>query len=357
MLSFKENDLTFLLGAGASADAKIPISSEMVSYIEKDFLPTSESRRFKDLYYLIKSGFNYSAGLSGKTSTFNIETLLFVLEELVQKEKHLLYPFIGSWNVRFNEVVKDDFKLIEDFQKSIKKKLKEWVTKDDYRDADYFKYFKQIKNELTFPIRIFTLNYDKCIEENSNNIGFEFTYERGFDNDSRKWNHKRFTERVKDDEPDIYLYKLHGSIDWKRDFDTGIVKYVNREPVEPDLIFGTQNKLHYSDPYLFLFSEFRHYTLNAKLIICIGYSYSDSHINGLIEQALKQNKYSKLLSVSLEASNDEEIKQRIAGHIGAQVDRIHFVNENAKSFIGKKLTREYFSSIFPETENDYDSVF
>jgi len=31
---------------------------------------------------------------------------LFVLEELVQKENHLLYPFIGSWNVRFNEVIK-----------------------------------------------------------------------------------------------------------------------------------------------------------------------------------------------------------------------------------------------------------
>ena len=140
MYNFKEHDIIFLLGAGASADAKIPVSSTMVNDIE-GLLDSAKWNKFRDLYYLIKSGVNYSAGLSGKTAIFNVETLLFVLEELVQKENHLLYPFIGSWNVRFNEVVKDNFSLIEEFQREIKEKLKVWVTKDDYREASYFKYF------------------------------------------------------------------------------------------------------------------------------------------------------------------------------------------------------------------------
>jgi hypothetical protein len=355
MYNFKEHDIIFLLGAGASADAKIPVSSTMVNDIE-GLLDSAKWNKFRDLYYLIKSGVNYSAGLSGKTAIFNVETLLFVLEELVQKENHLLYPFIGSWNVRFNEVVKDNFSLIEEFQREIKEKLKVWVTKDDYREASYFKYFKQLKNELTYPLRIFTLNYDKCIEENTNNEGFEFSCERGFDKDTRQWNHKRFSEVVKDDEPDIYLYKLHGSIDWKRDLKTNIVEFVNREPTEPDLIFGTQNKIQFSDPYLYLFSEFRHYTLNAKLIICIGYSFSDVHINGLIGQALKQDNNTKLLSVAYFRGEVDAYKQMISNNINFPINNIAVENIKAKDFFENKLNREYFSELLPKEseENVFD---
>lgn len=351
MISFKENDIIFLLGAGASADANIPVSSKMVKDIE-DRLTTPDWVKYKDLYLLIKSGIHYSAGLTGKTLNFNVETLLFILEELVQKEKHLLYPFIGSWNVRFNEVIRDDFKLIESFQKEIKKQLKEWVTKDDYREADYFKFIKQLKDDLTFPIRLFTLNYDKCIEENCKNPGYVFAYERGFDNDTRKWNYKRFTERIKDDEPDIYLYKLHGSIDWKRNKETSIVEFVNREPSEPDLIFGTQNKLSYSDPYLFLFSEFRHYSLIAKLIVCIGYSFSDDHINGLIEQALKQAGNTKLLAVMLSNEDEDKLKKMVSESTKLSINRVIVVNSKAKDFFINKMNRAYFSSLFPDEIND-----
>lgn len=351
MISFKEDEIIFLLGAGASADANIPVSSTMVQDIENR-LNSPDWEKYKDLYFLIKSGINYSAGLTGKSLVFNVETLLFVLEELVQKEKHLLYPFIGSWNVRFNEVIRDDFKLIENFQKEIKKQLREWVTKDDYREADYFKYIKQLKDDLTFPVRIFTLNYDKCIEENSQNSGFEFQFERGFDNDSRKWNHKRFTEQIKDDEPDVYLYKLHGSIDWKRNKETSVVEYVNREPSEPDLIFGTQNKLSFSDPYLFLFSEFRHYTLKAKLIVCIGYSFSDDHINGLIEQALKQDKNAILLSVMWPSGKETELKKMISDKTKLKEDRLRIEISTAKDFFKTKMNRNYFSDFFPKDADD-----
>ena len=352
MSNFKENDIIFLLGAGASANAGIPVSAQMVRDIEV-LLKTPEWEKYKDLYFLIKSGINYSAGLTGGSPVFNIETLLFVLEELVQKEKHLLYPFIGSWNIRFNEVIKDDFKLIGSFQKEIKKKLKEWVGIEDASTAEYFKYFKALKNELNHSLRVFTLNYDKCIEVNTNNPGFEFTLERGFEKDTRKWNHKRISERVRDDEPDIYLYKLHGSIDWKRNKETNVVKYVDNEAPYPDLIFGTQNKLSYSDPYLFLFSEFRHYTLNSKLIVCIGYSFADDHINGLIEQALKQDDSKKILSVMKGTKKTEtELKDFIASKINITNDKIIIEKSEAKAFFENKLNLEYFTHIFPIEDDD-----
>jgi len=332
MSNFKENEIIFLLGAGASANADILVSSQMVKNIE-NLLNTTEWDKYKDLYFLIKSGINYSAGLTGELPIFNIETLLFVLEELVQKEKHLLYPFIGSWNIRFNEVVKDNFKLISSFQKEIKKQLKDWVGIEDASKSEYFKYFKRLQTDLNYSLRVFTLNYDKCIEVNTNNTGFEFTLERGFERDTKKWNHKRISERIRDDEPDIYLYKLHGSIDWKRDKETNIVRYVDNEAQNPDLIFGTQNKLSYSDPYLFLFSEFRHYTLNAKLIVCIGYSFADEHINGLIEQAIKQDDTKRVLSVMKGTNKTKsELKEFIASRLNISGDKIIIEKSEAKDF-------------------------
>ena len=161
---------------------------------------------------------------------------------------------------------------------------------------------------------------------------------------------------MKDDEPDIYLYKLHGSIDWKRDLKTNIVEFVNREPTEPDLIFGTQNKMRFSDPYLYLFSEFRHYTLNAKLIICIGYSFSDVHINGLIGQALKQDNNTKLLSVAYFRGEVDAYKQMISNNINFPINNIAVENIKAKDFFENKLNREYFSELLPKEseENVFD---
>jgi len=352
-MNFRDNDIIFLLGAGASADAGIPISKKMVDDIETS-INSNEWKKYKDLYYLIKSGVQYSAGLSGKTINFNIEILLFVLEELLQKENHLLYPFIGSWNVKFNEVIKDDFDLIKDFQNEIKQKLQRWVTPRDYRNADYFKNVKLLKDELTFPLRIFTLNYDRCIEENSNRRDFEFLIERGFEEEetNRLWNYKRFDEVTADTEPDIYLYKLHGSIDWERDEETKVVSCIDGAPSKPDLIFGTQNKLQFADPYLYLFSAFRFHTLKAKLIICVGYSFSDEHINGLISQALKQNTTSKILVATFDGRKQADIKKEVIGILNVEENQIEIQKTKAKDFFENDLTTGKLLDLFPNDNAD-----
>jgi len=351
-MNFRDNDIIFLLGAGASADAGIPVSRRMVEEIEDSI--NGDWQKYKDLYYLIKSGIQYSAGLSGKSVNFNIEILLFVLEELMQKESHLLYPFIGSWNVKFNEVVKDDFNLIQDFHSDIKQKLNGWVIPRDYRNADYFKHLKKLKDELTFPLRVFTLNYDKCIEENSSRTGFEFSVERGFEEEetNRLWNYKRFDEVTPDSEADVYLYKLHGSIDWERDDETKVVSCIDGAPSEPDLIFGTQNKLQFADPYLYLFSAFRFHTLKAKLIICIGYSFSDEHINGLISQALKQDQNSKVLVIKY----DNEEKSDILEVLKVHESQIVVKRSSAKDYFENELTTENLMAIFPIDTAEDDEI-
>lgn len=52
---------------------------------------------------------------------------------------------------------------------------------------------------------------------------------------------------------DIYLYKLHGSIDWKRDPNNGNILIKQATPrTDAELIFGTDAKRTSIDPFCFM---------------------------------------------------------------------------------------------------------
>lgn len=334
----KQDEIIIILGAGASADAGIPVTSKMVKDVE-EFIGNNEDKdwsQFKNLYYLVKSSVEFSYGIQGKYVNFNIETLLNILYELEKKEMHPLYPFIGSWSVRFNEIIKDNFNLIIDFKNKIIQQLKTWIQPDNLKLSEYYKKLSEFQKQIQFPLKIFTLNYDLLIEKNLS----EITIERGFD-DNKKWNYKLFSERP--EEPEIYLYKLHGSLDWERDKITQIVKCVDNIPNIPDLIFGTQYKMQYIDPYLFLFSEFRHYALKAKLIICIGYSFSDEHINAILSQALKNKTETKIYAVNIDDKNKQ--MENIKLMLCCQESQIISISKKAEEFFENDLKLETFNNL------------
>ncbi|PMP86432.1 MAG: hypothetical protein C0174_01640 [Thermodesulfobium narugense] len=334
----KKDEIIFLFGAGVSADAGIPTSSQMINKLEELISHDNDWSEFKDIYFLIKSGIYFSYGIQGEEPIFNIEILVNTLNELEKKEMHPLYPFIGSWSVKFNEVIGNNFHLIKDFRKKIIGQLKSWMQPSDLRSSSYLKKLKDFKDEFNFPIRIFTLNYDLLVE---NNLKSDLKIERGFDED-RKWNYKRFIESY--EEPDIYLYKLHGSIDWRRDEKTQIVIEVDSVPEEPDLIFGTQYKMQYIDPYLFMISEFRHYCLKAKLIVSLGFSFSDEHINSILKQSLLTNNNTKIFALAYK-EDPEKIRSIINN------DRIQIINDkDAKTFFENDLKLEIFKEFFEQDE-------
>lgn len=340
-MRFKKDEIIFLFGAGISADAGIPTSVKMIEKLENLVNNNNEWESFKDLYFLVKSGVEFSYGIQGKKSLFNIEILVNTLTELEKKEMHPLYPFIGSWHIKFNEVIGNNFNRIETFKKKIVEQLKSWMQPSDLRESSYLQKIEALQKEINFPIRIFTLNYDLLLEKNLTNVRIE----RGFDED-RKWDYKRFTESY--EEPDIYLYKLHGSIDWERDRSTQIVKYTDSIPEEPDLIFGTQYKMQYVDPYLFMISEFRYYCFKAKLIVCLGYSFSDEHINSILSQATSTNNDIKIFSLAY-----DEDEQKIYNVIPSNKATI-IKDKKAKEFFENEFKKEKFEDLF---EKDEQSIF
>lgn len=342
----RDNDIIFILGAGASADAGIPVISKMQEDVEKFISENPDWREFNNLYYLIKASYEYSYQIQGKKGNWNLEVLLNILSELSKKEEHPLYPFIGSWNVKFDEVIKDDFTLISKFSNKIRSKLVEWVKIDNSKRQliGYFRKFLDLRNELTFPLHIFSLNYDLCVELALKDA----LIERGFETEENgNWNYRRFI--ITDEEADIFLYKLHGSVDWERDEKTKKLSFSNGESNNPDWIFGTQYKMQYIDPYLFLFSEFRRRIFESKMIVSIGYSFYDEHINGVISDALRDNSTRKLLSISLGLTKDEiEFRPNIDKQIIQQI--IPISGKKAKEFLETDLTKDYLNRYFENEE-------
>jgi hypothetical protein len=356
----RNSDIIFLFGAGASVQAGIPASQQMIEKIEER-LKKPDWNEFQDLYYLVKSSIAYAAGIKGifETSDFyNVEVLVHTLNELERREKHPIYPFISDWKSHLIQVARQDFSRIESFRINILNELKGWVQLDNESEADYFKGLRKLQQHLTYPLKIFSLNYDLCVERCD---GENFRVESGFEQTGKKriWDWRRFDEsNPNQDVPQVFLYKMHGSIDWKRDENDNIVKTDDKGARTPGnelpLIFGTDRKLEAGDPYLFYAYEFRRCTLECKVILCVGYGFGDTHINKMIKQALNTENLMRVAFVG-NLKSDEAAKKKnwIASKLGVAVSRIQVVAGTAKSFLEDENIGKTVSALLPrEDVND-----
>lgn len=351
-MSLREDSLLFLLGAGASVDAGIKHARAMTLDIEEKIRTDNDFEDFNDLYNYLKSSIIYQRGLEGAfdDQAATIEELLDVLSEINQKHQNKLYPFIGGWNIHLLKVAGDEFEKVSNLDKQIRDQLFQWINISNYDKSSYFQGFKDLISDIGSAVRVFTLNYDICVEKALDKSDFHI--ELGFNGD-RQWEASKFDSNVNSD-VGLYLYKLHGSIDWIRDQDNGGVLTVCDNPQRnPELIFGTAAKLSSIDPYLFYVHELRKYSLNEALrfIVVIGYSFSDDYINSLIGQAITRSEYLKVLVVapmfeekkdSVDARITQE-QERISKRLNVTKDRIVYENMTAKEFFEKNMKLSYFT--------------
>jgi len=355
-MAFKKDELIFLLGAGASVEAGIPASCGMISELENLLNTNNDWKDYAPVYHFIKSSIIYADGIQGKFEpfNFNIERLINTIDELLKSDEHPLFPFIGSWTPKLPEVSDNNFKKLSDFRKKIVIELRDhWVQLEYEDNAAYYSGLSAFQEEYQYPLRIFTLNYDLCVEK----ACLENGVERGF-GEGRNWDWRIF-DNEEEIQKNIFLYKLHGSIDWIRDDDSGFLTYKNSSipPEKLEIIFGTTYKLQYIDPFLFFAYEFRKRILSdAKVLISIGYGFADEHINGIISQALKGNPSRKLLVVSRSDDQKSELDQ-IKKTLDTRLDEnIVFSNTGAKQFFKNNLNLSYISNFFPEEEAPFDEL-
>ncbi len=365
-MELKENNIVFLLGAGCSKEAQIPISGEMVSQVEKLILEDDKWKEFADLYYYLRSSIVYSEGIFGNFgSAFNIERLLIVMGQIEQRDKNIIYPFIGSWNIRLPEIAGKNFEKITELKELINKKLYEWVTPSDLvTKAAYYKGFDVYQRELAKMVRIFSLNYDQCFEK----VIGDDAVEQGFDPKTFEWQQSNFEG---DETKRFTLYKLHGSINWYTDKHTGKLMSSNHPEETPELIFGIDTKLRTNDPYFYYTTEFRKWILSndCRLIVTIGYSYADEYINHLISQAIINNPTRQVLNITYLNKEDplfDSSKKNLIEDITKKqlclnlpfnehgANQFHVHVEGAKDFLDQTISIKFFSEYINE---DSDAAF
>ena len=342
-MSSRSKDIIVLLGAGASAEAGIPTAADMIDRIQRLLVDDERWKPFLKLYQHVRSAIYYSAGLRGFSESqvnYNIEVLVNTLYELERNEEHPLYPFIASWNSRFVALAESDFAGVRKFRRLILEALKKWMCPEDTSLGDYYRGLGSLQKDLNFQLPVFSLNYDLCIERLE---APDLRIEAGFGGYGSKhvWDWERFGETGPNPPAQIQLYKLHGSVNWKRDAATkqlfSVEQVENIDPDKMEVIFGRDFKLEAADPYLFYAYEFRRYALMTKLVVVIGYGFGDLHINKMLTQGLRNDPNRQMFVVAKCSSSETDHKN---GEICACLElaesdknRVHIHSGTAKEFL------------------------
>ena len=356
------NDILFLLGAGASKEAGLLTAEDMIRDLETKV--TGRGRKwpkYRDLYFCVKSALLYADGVQGRfdnPGSFNIERLVNAMRELEQNEEHPVYPFVASWNMKLQEYGGVRFEHIREFRRLILSELvRKWVHLRRRNAADYYKGIVAFQGEWGAPLHVFSLNYDLCLERACDTE--DCRLERGFlsDDEGRTWEWRRFEDEDLT-QSQIYLFKMHGSLDWTRN-DLQQLTF-DDDPEDPDdvdtidLIFGTNYKLSYRDPYLYYIYSFRRYALEAKLLICVGYGFQDPHVNEILCQALRQDTTKQVLAVTFSSSDDGEAAEQaqIADILGVPKARVSVQCNGAQSFFLETLKKDLVQTLGPKRRAD-----
>lgn len=345
-MEIKGEHLLFLLGAGASVNAGIPISNHMVTNIEYLIVKHDDWKPYKDLYFYLKSSINYSDGILGKfNEPFNVERLLIVITEIEKRESNIMYPFIGTWNIRLLDLAGNNFDSIKKLHKLIRKQLNEWVGLRSYDEANYFQSFSSLSADIGNLMKVFTLNYDMCFE---NIVGKDKVIELGFTKETNEWHQSNF-ENIEGKH--YNLYKLHGSIDW----------YLSEEKLyksqkiesEPELIFGIQHKMTSVDPYFYYSSVLRNSCFyEAKIIVVIGYSYADDYVNLILSQALISRSELRIMNVAPLFGKDLDKEENfIIQRLNLKSkNQLIYIDSTAKDFMVNTMNKDFFENNIGEPE-------
>lgn len=295
----------FLFGAGTSfgtglSSVQIPKIAEMTALV----VATLEkiSPKIKTALQGIKKEIEAKKEIEG--NQFNIESLLSSIE--AKRE------VIGAGVL--NGLNADDF---ADLVTSVKKQVLTLVSihknLDEAENIQKLAHSKVAswisKARRVFPAEIYTTNYDYFFE-----IALEHLDIAYFDGFSGSYEPFFCSEAVEDLEAYkqlVKLWKLHGSLGWRRREKDGAVIKDKTAKAEDLMIFPSYLKYNNSkkQPYVGLIDRLCTFLQqdDAVLITC-GYSFSDRHINERIATSLRRGGNSHVIAMYYDEFNDAKKK-------------------------------------------------
>lgn len=339
-----------LLGAGSSADAGLPLTSELASQIvmmaNEKFGSPFQGRDTPSWVKALNAAYGgmvshqSNRGHSPLTAV-NIETLISAIRLLQNPDEHEVAPFVANWSPvlsSFSDPILDQRagrKIAESVSKLIvgrapfaERDISEAVAQiartsnalnskplfieaEDFilrtltqllsatEDVGYLKPIVDLSKSQSGGVDVVTLNYDLTVERIAAAAGV--TLNRGIET----W-HPGGELSFPPQDGVINLLKLHGSLDWRA---------ADRPSFRPDplslpqiqvadveemsgrevgrrrswIIVGDRGKLETEGPTLALNFAARKVLDRATHLAVIGYSFGDSHVNSLIRDWLAFN--------------------------------------------------------------------
>ena len=307
-------NLSFLLGSGCSSyEIEKKVEDSNTSNIKKEQIgiPTMapmaqefyDSPDFKETKKWLSN--KLKIDVKDKNFEENLEAFLSVL--------HSLSFYHSKINNEADEEAQKINQVIKEARNFILEKCLNEKNIKDKRDSELLEVYKTFYKKLltrnsTLPrLNIFTTNYDLYSERAMDSLGIH--YVNGFTGGISKYFNPTIFNYALAEKMDLsqskwnvidnffYLYKIHGSVNWVENDDEGKLFKIQeiQDPTfntlkdkETVMIHPTPLKYNASlgSPYSDLFREFQKKLMqNNNILVTIGYSFSDEHINNLIFQA------------------------------------------------------------------------
>jgi len=292
---------SIFLGAGASVSANLPTMVDLTRKVLNNLKSETKHHEIVSEIVSVLNNFKKCEHLKETKKEVledyfrvNIEDILSVLYQILylkMDSNSIVINYGKVKNISHNDIA-DCIKI-----------LKELCTKECKVEYDLITHKQFIKKwiEGTSKVDIFTTNWDLVVEHTSDSLlieddielrcidGFKGTYIKIYDQTTYDDVIKTKMKAMKI----INLYKLHGSIDWRKQGEE-IIKSESSDNEEV-LIYPTPLKFKevLGAPYMELLRRFSNTiedeTCNYLLII--GYSFADSHINNIVKNATKRSDF------------------------------------------------------------------
>ena len=291
----------FFLGAGASIPSGLNGVIGLVSDLQRYLADNALSKHLELINAVIDILDEWKRDTNYRNDT-DLELLLETIERLEGSYHDTLPYFFEDKNLRLRKV--DGYDLIANGRECLSEEIKRFVKKIFTLNAKEIGYLEPLISFSSYcrPLDIFSTNYDINIERLCEKLGLQ--YIDGFD---PKWKPKLFYN----ENCDVRLFKLHGSISWYRteqgDYERSSIqsldlriKLLSGEDAIPIILYPGR-KLHYIEPVLEILALLKTKLTKAKYCIVIGYSFKDNHLSQLFKYAARVNKELILILISPEA--------------------------------------------------------
>ena len=289
-------DTLLFLGAGAS----VPFGMPTTKQFKERLLAMPESKDQGIMKELLRVS-NYK----------DIEHVLRGIED-IENMGERGKSFLNSLKATDKQYLKLDFgKMLEELdicRKNINKYVYEFYSFDKNKIEMVRTHYDSLLKNIEGKINIVTTNYDRILEKyvisaNGKNFCDGFKYDANMD--ERIFHQDNFDENINDVNI-INIYKLHGSLNWKK-IDGDIIRQdkeeQNRVESENILIYPTLDPKDGLDvePFASINDKFKVHMGIVDVCVVVGYSFRDSHINDIFKEFVKSGKELIIISPTVES--------------------------------------------------------